>query len=373
LKFLLTILFLSVIQLTSFSQSFTITAALTGFPDGTTFYVDEVHTQQTIATGKIRHDQLTITGNLAEAPSMLVLKATINNYVYACFVLMGNEKVNVKGDIKDFPFYIKVSGSKYQDENEILKKQTRYYDKQRDSISQNLFELINDTSIIGQEKLMRVARQQAYYDRIMDSITLEFIRENLRNHAAVNQLYYLRKKFSKDSVEILYNSLSDPLKESIFGRKLFTYLKVGNVLKVGDAASNFAAQDVQGKQHQISESKSKWVLLEFTETYCVPCVKAVDELKVISKKYADKLTVISFCADKQKEIWLKGKDRDQPGWLCLWDGKGPASETPLKYGVNSYPTFILINPEGKIESRFSGYATSDITSAISKFIVTQAN
>jgi len=348
------------------AQGFSITAISTGFPDGTKFYVDEVHSQQTIAEATIQHNKVILTGRLAESPAMVVLKSILNKNAYTCFILMGNENVLVKADIKDFPFDVKISGSKYQDENEILKSQTRQYDKLRDSISGNLFDLIKDTSAEGKKKIYSIAKQQAYYDRITDSITLNFIRTHPDTHAAVNQLYFLRKKFSKDSLEIMYNNLPDELKESIFGRKLFTYLKVGNVLKIGDMASDFEAQDQKGNKHNLGDHYGKLVLLDFTETYCVPCVLAVDELKTALKKYAGRLDIISFCADKPKDTWIKGIQRDNPDWLCLWDGKGSASETPLKYGVNGYPTFILINPEGKIVSRFSGYGKGDILKEISK-------
>ncbi|WP_379089484.1 TlpA family protein disulfide reductase [Pedobacter sp. UC225_65] len=31
----------------------------------------------------------------------------------------------------------------------------------------------------------------------------------------------------------------------------------------------------------------------------------------------------------------------------------------MKYGINSYPTFVLIDPNGKIVSRFSGFGKDD--------------
>jgi thiol-disulfide isomerase/thioredoxin len=369
MKYRLAVLFFIAINQLTFAQEFSITANITGFPNGTKFYLDEIHSQQTIAEAALQHDKVIIKGSFTEYPTMVVLKATLNNNAYAYFILMGNENVFVNGDIRDFPFDIKVSGSRYQDENEMLKKQTRQYDKLRDSISENLFELIKDTSAAGKGKISSIAKQQNYYDRITDSITVNFIKTHLNTYAAINQLYYLRKKFSKDSLEIMYNSLGDELKESIFGRRLFTFLKIDKVLKVGDEASDFEAQDAKGNKHKLSDLHGKLVLLDFTETYCVPCIRAIEELKMVSEKYAGRLTIVSFCADKQKDTWLKGIKRDTPGWLCLWDGKGPASETPLKYGVSGYPTFVLVSTEGKILSRFSGYGKDDILKEISKQVI----
>ncbi|HEY5327751.1 MAG TPA: TlpA disulfide reductase family protein [Mucilaginibacter sp.] len=144
-------------------------------------------------------------------------------------------------------------------------------------------------------------------------------------------------------------------KISHFGARIGNYLKVGNILKNGDQMADFEAMDKDGHKHHLSDTKGKYVLLDFSTTYCGPCIESLKDLKIISKKYADQIQIISFSGDGGKATWLKGINRDRPAWLTLWDGKGNYGETILKYGVTGYPSFFLIDPQGKIVSKWVGY------------------
>ena len=119
--------------------------------------------------------------------------------------------------------------------------------------------------------------------------------------------------------------------------------------------ADFEAMDKDGHKHHLSDTKGKYVLLDFSTTYCGPCIESLKDLKIISKKYADQIQIISFSGDGGKATWLKGINRDRPAWLTLWDGKGNYGETILKYGVTGYPSFFLIDPQGKIVSKWVGY------------------
>jgi peroxiredoxin len=147
-------------------------------------------------------------------------------------------------------------------------------------------------------------------------------------------------------------------KQSLFGQRIGNYLKVGDILNKGNNITDFEALDKDGNKHRLSEIKGKYILLDFSTTYCGPCIESLEDLKIISKKYAEQLGIVSFSGDGGKATWLKGISRDQPAWLSLWDGKGSYGETILKYGVTGYPTFFLIDPQGKIVSKWSGYGKS---------------
>jgi thioredoxin-related protein len=99
---------------------------------------------------------------------------------------------------------------------------------------------------------------------------------------------------------------------------------------------------------------------------------SIPELNEISKKLADNLSVVSFSGDAGKETWLKSLTRDQPQWLSLWDGKGFYGETIIKYGVTGYPTFVLINPDGKIVSKWSGYEKGALEKKVQDLITTKS-
>lgn len=349
-----------------FAQQFSVAGKFTGFKNGTKFFLKDPETLLIIDSTILVDNSFIIKGQLSDTPKSIWLSTTTDKTYYWCNLFIGNEKVLIKGDRKDFPFYLNITGSKSQDVYNILDSKTKSLKTQRNTLTENIWQLVTDESDSGKAKLETVGKQLRHIDSLTNAIRITFIKSNLNSYAALNELYFLKTSFSKDSLQKMYNRLELNYKQSIYGQRILNYLKVGDILKVGDMFSNFEAIDQFGKMHKLSELKEKYILLDFTETYCGPCILAVDELKKISQTYADKLNIVSFWADKSKEVWNEGVLRDKLSWLCLWDGEGHYGETLLKYGVYGYPTFFLIDPNGKIVSQWTGYGKGDIENKIAQ-------
>ncbi|RWY54091.1 TlpA family protein disulfide reductase [Mucilaginibacter gilvus] len=125
-------------------------------------------------------------------------------------------------------------------------------------------------------------------------------------------------------------------------------------LKVGDKIYNFEAYDAAGKTHKLSSYTGKYILLDFSSVHCGPCVASADELRMLTKKYKNKLNVITFSADKKGE-WLKGIKDEKVTWVSLNDGTGLRGKTMLKYRAPSFPGFYIISPQGVIVETWVGY------------------
>jgi hypothetical protein len=91
---------------------------------------------------------------------------------------------------------------------------------------------------------------------------------------------------------------------------------------------------------------------------------AADELVEVNNSYGDSLQIVSFSGDPKKENWQHSIERDNVTWPSLWDGKGKYSETSIKYGINGFPTFVLINPKGEIVNIWSGYEPGSLKSQL---------
>lgn len=348
------------------AQQFSIYAKLTGFNDGIKFYLEDPEMQKIIDSATLKKNSFAISGKVDYVPKGLYLSTYAEGQHYWCYLFIGNEKVSVKGDRKDFPYNLHIEGSKSQDIYNKVNEKTRSLLIHRNALTENLGALLTDESDSGKAKLETIWKQINHIDSLTDSITMVFIKSNLNSYAALNDLYYLRTNFSRDSLQQLYDKLKDEYKKSTYGERLLNYIKVGEILKVGDKFADFEAEDISGKTNKLSQYLGKHILLDFTETYCGPCILSIDELKEIVKKYSDSLTIISFCADKSREVWKKGLERDKLTWTSLWNGEGTYGKTILKYGVQGYPTFFLIDPDGKIISKWSGYGKGSLIEHISK-------
>lgn len=95
----------------------------------------------------------------------------------------------------------------------------------------------------------------------------------------------------------------------------------------------------------ISQLKGKVVLLDFWFKNCGPCIASVPHLNAITEKFKNKnfeILGINTWDSKQDITWFSNKH--QIAYKVLMNGK----ELAEKYGINAFPTLILIDKEGTI-------------------------
>jgi len=123
--------------------------------------------------------------------------------------------------------------------------------------------------------------------------------------------------------------------------RMMATLKVG----IGKMAPDFTVQTLDGKSLSLSDYKGKFVLIDFWGSWCAPCLR---ELPHIKKFYS------SISRKKLEIIGLAGNDTETALKECIAKNeiKYPnalASNSLLaKFGISSFPTSFLVNPEGKI-------------------------
>lgn len=94
----------------------------------------------------------------------------------------------------------------------------------------------------------------------------------------------------------------------------------------------------------ISKFKNKYLLLNFWGEWCRPCLAEIPELKYIFEKYSpDKLEIISFIkiADKEKAYEVIKTEK------IYWPQIEYDEHVRKQIRVNTFPTNILIQPDGK--------------------------
>ena len=356
--FLSTFIFLSCKQ----EKGFVITGNITGFPDSTKIYLNNVMTQEQIDSTLIIDDRFHLKGQLTDPPEMLMLLAHVNNRLVYTTLFLGNDNLSISGDVKDFQYNLTYSGSEIQTENNAFKKITAGLEVRQNKLFVKLLQMPAEKQKKDRKDIYKL------YKQLSDSIkflNIKYVKSHINSYTALFKLIYLKKNMPKDTVQALYDKLNPKFKQSKYAKIIATFLN-GNIVNVGDDFYDFEAFNSEGQKVKFSGMLGKYTLLDFMEYGCVPCVRSVKEMKMLHKKYAGSLKIISFDGDANKSRWMKALKQEKITWPSLWDGKGLYGQTPIQYGVSGFPTFVVIGPGGKVVAKWTGYHEGLIEEKLNK-------
>lgn len=119
-------------------------------------------------------------------------------------------------------------------------------------------------------------------------------------------------------------------------------------------APDFTLPDVQGKPFKLSSlyGKGKYIILDFWGMWCGWCVKGIPQMKEYYAKYKDRVEFVGVDCNEPEQTWRKGLEKHQMPWIGVWAGDDRSAQT--EYGIQAYPTKIVIDPAGVIVKRFEG-------------------
>jgi thiol-disulfide isomerase/thioredoxin len=121
------------------------------------------------------------------------------------------------------------------------------------------------------------------------------------------------------------------------------------------------AKTVDGNRFEFANYKDKYILLDFWGTWCVPCLKALPEIKKLNERFSDKdFVLVSVANDKDLEQVRRSISNNDMKWINVFQNEiagGNQVDLIKKFKVSAYPTLILIDKDGKIISRAKSIAT----------------
>ncbi len=145
-------------------------------------------------------------------------------------------------------------------------------------------------------------------------------------------------------------------------------LEIEKKTSKGELFTDIALPNVDGEIEKLSDlvGKTDYILIDFWASWCSPCVRSFPELTALYKKYTgtNKFEVLGVSLDSNHADWAAAIEKYGLVWEHISDVKGWECEGAKLYAVNSIPTTILIDREGKIVGRNLSF--SELESYLSK-------
>jgi thiol-disulfide isomerase/thioredoxin len=118
-------------------------------------------------------------------------------------------------------------------------------------------------------------------------------------------------------------------------------------------APDFSFTSMEGGEISSTALQGKVILLDFWATWCPPCRESVPTMVGLHKKFAGKpFEILGISGDDEEGTVKTFTLKNGMSWTEFLDNYGAVSGT---FDVDSFPTYIVVDKEGVIRYRQSGF------------------
>jgi thiol-disulfide isomerase/thioredoxin len=124
----------------------------------------------------------------------------------------------------------------------------------------------------------------------------------------------------------------------------------------GQPSPAWKAADLNSKEHVLEHYRGKVVVLDFWFRQCSWCMRVMPQVEQAAETFrAEKAPVIFLAVSIDKNPADARHVADQ---LKLSYPVLQSKEVAEQYGIQSYPTLLVIGPQGRVDGIFAGYSPS---------------
>jgi thiol-disulfide isomerase/thioredoxin len=186
-------------------------------------------------------------------------------------------------------------------------------------------------------------------DSLINDVTYEYIKNNSHSIVSISLLNDYSTIFGKQKTEVLFKLIRDDLKNTAFGKAVKNFIILNKETALGSPYTDFTQYDENDKEVKLSSFIGKIILVEFWAPWCAPCKRENPGLLAVYNNYKERgFELIAVNIDSDKSAWKKAIKENKLIWVNVSERGDNENTAALVYGINEYPSNILINEKGII-------------------------
>jgi cytochrome c biogenesis protein CcmG/thiol:disulfide interchange protein DsbE len=125
-------------------------------------------------------------------------------------------------------------------------------------------------------------------------------------------------------------------------------------------APEFTVQTLDGEELALADLAGKTVVVNFWNSWCVPCIKEAPALQEFYDRHEDEpdFAMVGIVRDDTESAIRDYVEREDVDWTIGFD---PGSKAALAYGTTGQPETFVIGPDGRVGGeQFSEASVDDL-------------
>lgn len=289
-----------------------------------------------------------LSADISDKIEFYTLKLT-NNYYYIYLLADSGSNIIVNADYKNLPLY-KVENSHesqqiQQLENKLLETNTQissFYEHNPDE--NRIEEVKNEQREFSLDFISKNAGSMACIIALSERFVLGDPVLPIEDYYEVHK--EVEKKLRENYLESeYYLQFSEFIKNYEINLNRETNIDQNNENPA--ELVNFSAKTLDGNDFELKSLSGQWILLNFWASWSVSCVENNQLLRKISKSHPE-INIVQISIDKYEEVARDTLNNYNFNHIMINETNSWDSEIASLYNIESLPTNIIINSQGKI-------------------------